>query len=70
MVAFVAASVVALAAPAHAAPVASDGCSLGSPNIVRDVTDCVATITEGCSLLGSPNIVRDVTDCLSNVIGP
>ena len=40
-----------------------DGCTLGSPNIIRDVTDCVAYLTEGCTL-GSPNIIRDVMECL------
>ena len=50
------------AVPASAA--AADGCTLGSPNIIRDVTDCAASLTEGCSPLGSPNIITDILECL------
>lgn len=50
------------AAPASAA--AADSCTLGSPNIVRDVTDCAAYLTAGCSPLASPNILQDILDCL------
>lgn len=53
--------------PAHAQ---SDGCFLGSPNIVRDVTDCAFYVVEsvnGC-FIGSPNIIRDVTDCAAYVV--
>jgi hypothetical protein len=48
--------------PASAAT--ADSCTLGSPNIVRDVTDCVAYLTQGCSPLGSPNIITDILECL------
>lgn len=56
------------AVPARAA--ATDGCFLGSPNIVRDVTDCAFYVVEtvnGC-FIGSPNIIRDVTDCAAYVV--
>ena len=49
------------AAPASAA---TDGCTLGSPNIVRDVTDCVYTVLGNCPIGGSPNILTDVMECL------
>lgn len=49
------------AAPANAA---MDDCSLGSPNILQDVTDCVNSLIGDCSL-GSPNIIRDVMECLT-----
>jgi hypothetical protein len=48
--------------PASAAT--ADSCTLGSPNIVRDVTDCAAYLTAGCSPLGSPNILTDILECL------
>ena len=54
----------AFAVPAPASAVSSDGCTLGSPNIVRDVTECVQYLLEGCNPGGSPNIIRDVLDCL------
>ena len=49
------------AAPAGAS---TDGCTLGSPNIVRDVTDCVFTVIGNCPIGGSPNIIADVMECL------
>lgn len=57
------------AAPAPAAET-TDGCFLGSPNIVRDVTDCAAYVLEGTNgcFIGSPNIIRDVTDCATYII--
>lgn len=54
-------SVAPLATPAHAS---TDGCTLGSPNIVRDVTDCVFTVIGNCPIGGSPNILTDVMECL------
>ena len=54
-------AVAPLAAPAHAS---SDSCTLGSPNIVRDVTDCVFTVIGNCPIGGSPNIIADVMECL------
>ena len=53
-----------LVAGVPASATAADGCTLGSPNIIRDVTDCVASLTEGCSPLGSPNIITDILECL------
>lgn len=50
-----------------AAAAESDGCTLGSPNIVRDVTDCVASLVGDCSF-GSPNILQDLSDCLSGIL--
>ena len=50
-----------LAVPARAS---TDSCTLGSPNIVRDVTDCVAYLLAGCNPGGSPNIITDVMECL------
>lgn len=50
------------AVPSPAA--ATDSCTLGSPNIVRDVTDCIATLTAGCAPLSSPNIITDLMECL------
>lgn len=58
----VALAVASSATPAHAA---TDSCTLGSPNIVRDVTDCVYSVIGNCPIGGSPNIVRDVMECLS-----
>lgn len=49
------------AVPAHAS---SDSCTLGSPNIVRDVTECVYTVLGNCPIGGSPNILTDVMECL------
>lgn len=43
---------------------AADSCTLGSPNIARDVTECIATLTAGCAPLSSPNILADLLDCL------
>jgi hypothetical protein len=62
---------VALLLPAAPAPAAeSDGCFVGSPNIVPDVTDCVTYVlgAPGGCFIGSPNIVRDVTDCAAYVV--
>ncbi len=42
----------------------SDGCTIGSPNIIRDVTDCVQHVLENCPIGGSPNIIRDLQECL------
>ena len=50
------------AVPSHAA--AADSCTLGSPNIVRDVTECAQYVTAGCAPLSSPNIVTDLLECL------
>jgi hypothetical protein len=57
------ATALVLAPGIRASAATVDGCTLGSPNIVRDVTDCVYYLTEGCTL-GSPNIIRDVMECL------
>ena len=57
-----AAFVVAGAAPASAA--AADSCTLGSPNIIRDVTECAQYVLGGCNPGGSPNILTDILECL------